>query len=245
MVRHAADDVEDIANHFEIKRFSVVGRSGGAPHALACAAELPGRVICVAALCSLAPYRAPGLDWTYGMAPSNVKAYKEAEADTSALIATISAHREELRASTEGLLQFLGPELESSDRHVIGDVALRRLIAQTHADAVRGGIDGWVDDVLALGNQHGWGFDLADISVPVLLWHGADDKFSPPSHAEWLYGQISTATLDMQPTLAHFDAVKILPSILSWVLREVDEDPDKAASASDDESRLDLVLAGL
>ena len=42
----------------------MIGRSGGAPHALACAAaeSVRDRVICVAALSSLAPYDAEGLD---------------------------------------------------------------------------------------------------------------------------------------------------------------------------------------
>ncbi len=62
-VADAAGDVEAIADHLGIDRFSVVGRSGGAPHALACAALLKERVICAAALGSLAPYNAQGLDW--------------------------------------------------------------------------------------------------------------------------------------------------------------------------------------
>ena len=62
-VADAADDVRAIADHFGIDRFSVVGRSGGSPHALACAALLPERVICAAALSSLAPYDAEGLDY--------------------------------------------------------------------------------------------------------------------------------------------------------------------------------------
>ena len=31
-----------------------------------------------------------------------------------------------------------------------------------------------------------WGFDLADIAVPVLPLHGRQDTFSPPGHGEWL-----------------------------------------------------------
>jgi pimeloyl-ACP methyl ester carboxylesterase len=261
-VAAAAADVEDIADFFSLKRFSVVGRSGGAPHALACAALLPDRVTCAAALCSLAPYDAEGLDWTEGMAASNVKAYREAssvrayreasgvrayregasaEADRegthpeaeddglSALIATLNQHVRELRQSSEGLLRSLSPELDKSDNNVIGDIALRRIIAETHAEAVRSGIDGWVDDVLALGSPDGWGFKLRDIALPVLLWHGQDDKFSPVGHALWLKERIAGAELDVRPSLAHFDAVNSLPGILSWVLDRVSEELEGGA----------------
>jgi pimeloyl-ACP methyl ester carboxylesterase len=233
-VADAAADVEDIANFFSLRRFSVVGRSGGAPHALACAALLPERVACAAALCSLAPYNAAGLDWTDGMAASNVEAYTGD--NLSALIARLSSHVRELREASEGLLRFLEPELENSDNDVVGDIALRRIIAQTHAEATRCGIDGWVDDVLALGSPDGWGFNPQDIALPVLLWHGQDDKFSPASHSSWLQNRIAGAQLDVQPSVAHFDAVKSLPGILSWVLDRVKEEV-----ASQGRGRCDLV----
>ena len=35
-----------------------------------------------------------------------------------------------------------------------------------------------------------WGFDLARISVPVLLLHGRQDKSVPVGHGEWLAARI-------------------------------------------------------
>lgn len=52
-VAHAAADVETIADALDLAEFAVVGRSGGAPHALACAALLPHRIARAAALVSL------------------------------------------------------------------------------------------------------------------------------------------------------------------------------------------------
>src|SRR5215469_3490909 len=53
-VGDAAADVRAIADALGLDRFAVVGRSGGAPHALACAALLSGRVTRVAAMVGLA-----------------------------------------------------------------------------------------------------------------------------------------------------------------------------------------------
>ena len=101
----------------------------------------------------------------------------------------------------------------------MGDVALRRIIARVHAEAVRDSIDGWLDDVMALGSP--WGFDLSDIKSPVLLWHGVEDKFSPASHARG--GQEDPHCGSYQkPDRAHFAAVEILPETLTWGAR-----PDK------------------
>jgi pimeloyl-ACP methyl ester carboxylesterase len=225
-VADAAADVAAIADHFDIDRFSVIGRSGGAPHALACAAAhcLRDRVVCTAALSSLAPYDAHGngLDWFAGMAASNVRAYRNVTRDESnlqPLIAIFNEHARQVRNNSQGLLNTLWPELDGSDRQIVGDVALRRIIARVHAEAVRDTVDGWLDDVVALGSP--WGFELSDITSPVLLWHGVNDRHSPASHAKWLAKTIPTADLDLNPDIAHFGAVEILPEALTWVLRQV------------------------
>ena len=224
VVADAATDVEAIADHFDIDKFSVIGRSGGAPHALSCAADkrLRDRLICTAALSGLAPYDAEGLKWYADMAKSNVQAYQNAESDLQALIATIYQNAELLRNNSQGLLNKLRAEMVGSDRQVIGDIALRRIIAQTHAEALRESVDGWVDDVMALA--HPWSVSFPDITEPVLLWHGGDDVFSPASHTRWLAEQIPTSEPVLRYGVAHFEAIKVLPEILRWVLDKVNEE---------------------
>jgi pimeloyl-ACP methyl ester carboxylesterase len=51
-------------------------------------------------------------------------------------------------------------------------------------EAVRTGVDGWLDDDLAAVQP--WGFDLTAVDVPTFLWHGTDDPMIPVSHARWL-----------------------------------------------------------
>jgi len=218
-IADASVDMEAIADYFGIDRFSVVGRSGGGSHALACAALLNKRVICAAALCSLAPYNAQGLDWSAGMVDSNVRAYHDAEANLGALIATLNERAGRVRNNSEGLLKELWPELVRPDKDIIGDIALRRIIAQIHVEALRETADGWIDDVIALSRP--WGFDLSDITAPVKLWIGSDDVFTPPAHTYWLAERIGSAELDIAPGVAHFGAVEILPKILTWVAEKV------------------------
>jgi pimeloyl-ACP methyl ester carboxylesterase len=232
-VADAAADVKAIAKYFGIKEFSVIGRSGGAPHALACAAdsELRDRIKCVAALSSLAPYDADNLDWFDGMAESNRRAYTDVVFNRHALEDTLNQHAGQVRNNSQGLLDTLWPELVGSDKEVVGDIALRRIIAQTHAEAVKHSIEGWIDDVVALGQC--WKFRLSDISMPVLLWHGGDDVFSPVSHTMWLAKRIKAAELELRPELAHFGAVETLPEILTWVLGKA----NGTTQARDTESR--------
>lgn len=65
-VASAAADVAQIVDALGVARFSVMGASGGGPHALACAALLPDRVMGVVCLASLAPFTET-FDWYAGM----------------------------------------------------------------------------------------------------------------------------------------------------------------------------------
>jgi pimeloyl-ACP methyl ester carboxylesterase len=214
-VADAAADVEVIANYFGFDRFSVVGRSGGAPHALACAAILKDRVICAAALGSLAPCDAEGLDWSAGMTDSNVQAFRDVNGDPRALIATLNEQAKKARSNSDGLFELLWPELVGHDKEVISDIALRQIIAQVHVEALRKTANGWIDDVIALARP--WDFNLSDITAPVKLWSGSDDVFSPAEHTYWLAKRIKHAKVDIELGKAHFGSVETLPSILAWV----------------------------
>lgn len=222
-VADAAADVEAIADHFGIDRFSVVGRSGGAPHALACAALLKDRVICAAALGSLAPHDAENLVWENGMTGSNVRAYADARADLEALETKLNSQARQVQGNSDGLLKLLWPELAGSDKEVIGDIALRQLIAGIHVEALNGTADGWIDDVKALSRP--WGFDPSDITVPVKLWSGSEDVFSPVGHTYWLQDRIKGAEVEVEveDEKGHFDAVETLPKILTWVAGKMNE----------------------
>lgn len=214
-VGDAAQDVAAIADALGIDRFSVVGRSGGGPHALACAALLPRRVVRTAVLVSLAPANARDLNWYDGMTPGNVAAYTWADNDYAQLHKELTSRAESLADDPDSLLNGLRTQLEAADRRVVENVAIRRQLTRAYAEALRAGPAGWLDDVLAF--RADWGFDVGAITSPVRIWHGADDRFSPVSHSHWLARQIPGATIDVRPGTAHFGAVEILPEILSWL----------------------------
>jgi len=213
LVADAAWDVLAIADELKLKEFGVVGRSGGGPHALACAALLGPRPTITAVLVGLAPSDADGLDWHNGMTGSNVTEYELADSGLEAVEADLKQRAEEIRDDPETLLKFLNDELTAPDMRVVSDVPIRRQLHDTYKEAVRCGAYGWIDDVLAF--RRPWGFDLEKIMNPVLLWHGDEDVFSPPSHTHWLAQKIPGAKVDIQRGAAHFDAVRILPKILA------------------------------
>jgi pimeloyl-ACP methyl ester carboxylesterase len=217
MVADVAADVLAIANHLEIEQFAVIGRSGGGPHALACAAMLPDRVTRAAVLVSIAPRESEGLDWFAGMAESNIREFTTAAAAPESLSLELAQTAAKIKADPMSHVATLGPEMPEADRRVVADTGIRALLAKNFAEALRHSAAGWIDDALAFCSP--WGFNLSDIRVPVLLWHGEDDVFSPAAHARWMAAQIPTAELLVRPDTAHFGALEVVPDVLSWLIR--------------------------
>jgi pimeloyl-ACP methyl ester carboxylesterase len=220
-VADAAKDVAAIADALHVGSFSVLGRSGGSPHALACAALLGDRVESAAALVGLAPPDAPDLDWYDGMTPSNTAGYGRADTDPGGIEETLAERGRLIRDDPEVLLRELRPELTAADRRIVDEVAIQRLLTDTYHEALKHGADGWIDDTLAL--RSAWKFELAAITSPVLIWHGLDDVFSPVSHARWLADHIragrrgACVQVVLKRHAAHFDAMEVLPDILAWM----------------------------
>jgi pimeloyl-ACP methyl ester carboxylesterase len=238
----AAEDVRRVADHLGLKRFAVVGRSGGGPHALACAAELGYRVERVALLVSSAPPDAPGLNWDDGMASVNVKDFADvdrgmadARAGAVAEAAALRTRAKEIEQDPRALIRYLLPELAAPDKRVVGDPAMRNLLTDTYAEAVRQGPDGWIDDAVALRKP--WDFKFDEVECPVLLWHGRDDRFSPVAHAKWMARELrrsraseqkkAEVQLRIELGAAHFAAFEIFTEVLGWLV-----DPDVTAAPS-------------
>jgi pimeloyl-ACP methyl ester carboxylesterase len=185
-VADCADDVLAICDELGIGRLAMWGASGGGPHVLACAALLPGLVTAVASLASITPYPAEGLDWFDGIGEHNGADFKRALTDPQAERAAMEKERAEwLAASPEALTDGL----TEVPAEMLGELA--EYISLAFHDGLATGIDGYWDDYQAFLKP--WGFELGDITVPVLLMHGRLDRSVPISHGEWLAARVPGA----------------------------------------------------
>jgi pimeloyl-ACP methyl ester carboxylesterase len=190
--RRVVDEVDDVvalADHLDLDRFGVSGGSGGGPHALACAALLPDRVVRASCLVGVAPLGSPGLerdDWLAGMDPENVKEFGWAQAGEDVLTRELEALHEEVKArvADDPARVLEGFDLSDSDREQLDRPEVRQVVAQSMAEHSVHGVGGWVDDDLAVLRP--WGFDVASISISVLVVYGSADVLVPAAHGSWL-----------------------------------------------------------
>jgi pimeloyl-ACP methyl ester carboxylesterase len=194
--RSIADEVEDvvaIADHLGFDRFAVTGASGGGPHALACAGLLPDRVVRATCLVGVAPLGSSGLDadtWLAGMDAENVKEYDWAMAGEEVL--SVELEREYAlmveRVARDPATLLDGFDLSDSDREALAHPELMQVNGEAIPELGVNGVWGWVDDDLACVRP--WGFEVGDITTPVLVWYGSVDVLVPPAHGEWLTAHV-------------------------------------------------------
>jgi pimeloyl-ACP methyl ester carboxylesterase len=216
-VADCASDIAAVCDALGVGRFCVWGISGGGPHALAAAALLPERVAAAAALASVAPYDADGLDFFEGMGEQNIEEFKLARDDHEGHRRASERDRADLLAATpEQLVELWETLLGPSDREVATDRLAAFLL-----DHIRAGIgpsgDGWYDDDLVFVRP--WGFDLASIRVPVLLLQGEQDKFVPYGHGVWLSEHIPGVEARLTAEDGHLTLGEHrVPEVHEWLL---------------------------
>lgn len=206
-----ADDAADTAavlDHLGLGEFIAVAWSGGGPRAFACAALLPERCRAAASVASPVPPDAEDFDPFEGMTAQNVEEY-----------AATSRGEEEGIAHLE---EFVAPMLGATDEQVAealramfgpsiaGELADYAVACMRHS--VHQGVVGWRHDNLT--QIRPWGFDLADIRVPMAIWHGRDDANVAPTHAVWLSEHVPGARLHLAETADHISIIWRIGDIL-------------------------------
>jgi pimeloyl-ACP methyl ester carboxylesterase len=181
-------------------RCLVAGWSGGGPHALACGARL-GATAAVLVIAGAAPYEAAGLDWMAGMGRENIAEFSAAVQGEDRLRPYLLHEREQLKNVTgTDIVASLGTLLPDVDRAVLtGEFG--EDVAASFREAVRTGVEGWLEDDMAFTRS--WGFELAEISVPTMIWQGSADLMVPFSHGQWLASQLPSASAHLEEGEGH------------------------------------------
>ena len=214
-VADCAADVRAIAEALDIQRLAVWGASGGGPHALACAARLPDLVAAAAAVCSIAPYGAPGLDYFAGMGKDNADDIRLYFDDPAAArvksrqdrLDTLALTADRLTAGWETLLSPVDAAAASGD---FADWLIRGF-----QDGLATTDEGWWEDGVA--HLAPWGFDLDSIAIPVQVWHGRQDQFVPFQHGEWLAAHVPGAEPHLSDDDGHLTLFGKIPQIHRWL----------------------------
>lgn len=196
-----AADAELLADQLGIERFIAMGWSSGGSRSLAAAQALPDRVDRVVLLSSythLEEYSATGR-WfleTGWPGPGFLALGMPVFRFVVACIARLARWRS--GAYLTQVRKLTCPD----DRNLLRDPDHWALFHRDQLVCLHSSGRAIAQD---LANELGhWGFDLAGVKVPVTVFQGTEDAFTPAAFAEHLAARLPQAQLEMLPERGHF-----------------------------------------
>ena len=207
--------VLEVANKLKIKNFSIIGVSGGAPFALACANTIKNkRLKSIAIVCALAPNKAKGMDkgrvgmlLNFGRKPF-----------ISWLIFNF------LR------MRLLNGNLEKSFNKWKNKISLPEIdlklftidrgkrLMENFKEAVKHGTTGVHRDANLYSNY--WGFKLKNIKKKIFVWHGDKDLTVPIITNKYYKKKLKNKEIFIKPNEGHFS---ICYNFMNDIIQQVSE----------------------
>ena len=212
-----ATDVANFADCLGIKKFSIVGHSGGGPFVAACAYAIPEQLNGAAIVSGMAPFEKP--ESRIGMARGQIIANNLIK-----MMPWLSSVMMKLTflllKNPDKMMNQMIKQLPEVDQALFRDPAVRKAIIDGTIEAFRNGVSGPAYEMRLLVNP--WGFDLENIKYPITIWHGALDTQVPISHAKIYANLIPGAQLKIIENEGHHSLLKnhideILRSVCSKI----------------------------
>ena len=200
-------DIEDLAEFLDIDRFGVMGASGGSPYTLACAHRFPDRVLGAVVLCGVGPPES----WDEPTRTMLEQATANPEMSETNLQQALVSVRDSRQTVIDSIIQNVPESMRSVAE---SKPELINAYVDHTIEALRQGTRGtMVEQQLVLKP---WGFDVADIRVPVRIWCGGKDVLLPQAH--WMADRIPRAHLRVDEEAGHIDGLWIGPDLIDMML---------------------------
>jgi len=198
-----ADDVAAFADALELPTFSVLGYSCGAPYAWACAMRLPTRVTDVVIVSGMVDITHPDLAAFPPRPNLQVLTMAAQRPWLSRLVYRIMGATAKLLPGP--MVRQASASMPEADRATIRDPEVARaFLAMLGETFAQGPAGAQVDSALVAS---AWGFDPADVRVPVRMWHGDADENVPVEMARHLAERVVGAELTVVAGEGHLSLV--------------------------------------
>lgn len=201
------DALSEVAAALDLCNYSLLGFSGGAPYALACASRLANQIDKITIVSAVADFSTPVMQ-------------KHANPDTKPLFELAAADPklartqfETLAPSTDALMQMMQSNIPPDDQRIFSIAKFYDHYFNNLATALNQGVDGMLNDASLLGSP--WPFDIRDIRVPTTIWHGDEDRNCHIAIPDYFANNIPAAQLNVLPGKGHFFIFEYWLEILS------------------------------
>lgn len=208
-------DLELLADNLGIDTFRVIGLSGGGPYALAAGVAFPDRVHGVGVLGGVAPTK--GHDAIRGglveLAPYAAPVVAAARVPLSyALAAVIRVVKPLAGLGLEGYAAFQ----PQGDKDLLARPEFKAMFLDDLINGARYQLGAPLADII-LFTRH-WGFDIADVTVPVRWWHGDADHIIPYAHGVHMAERMPDAVFATIDGESHLGGLGVASEVLETLM---------------------------
>ncbi len=209
------NDVIELADRLGIQKFSIIGVSGGAPYACACARYIPERILSLGLMCGMGP---ANHRWQRkNMQPVARKFLSMASLSpkmTDWLLGSIA--RKWLKKKPSVAMRLLAFKSPMVDQAAVKEKSSREIMIDSLKEAFAQGGAGPVQDLVLYASD--WGFQVKEIQRKVYLWHGEIDTTVPVDFARRYHSDLPDSELRTFPEEGHFSLpMKRYPEFLKMM----------------------------
>jgi len=206
--RKITDWPKDVSECLELigrknEPFGIIGFSGGAPYALACARMMPNRITRVAIVSGHTSLGIRGV--VPGECDRTIELFLRRPRFAEKAV-ELTRHR--LQRKPDKTVKRIVKKWDPNDRRLVTcSPLIRGLLEGSMLHSTRCGGQGVVTDVQLLGRC--WGFDVADVvGPPISIWHGRCDRIAPISMGRYFHSQLVGSALHVDPAAGHLSMFK-------------------------------------
>jgi pimeloyl-ACP methyl ester carboxylesterase len=209
------EDLAVLADNLGIDKMRVIGLSGGGPYALAAGAALPDRVHGVGVLGGVAPRVGP--DAIGGGLVAIAPYAAPLLAATRVPLSYVLAAAIRLIRPLGGLgIDAYAAVQPRGDRELLARPEFRAMFLDDLLNGARFQLGAPLADII-LFTRH-WGFEAADVNVPVRWWHGDDDHIIPHRHGVHMVERLPHATFATIDGESHLGGMGLATEVLSTLM---------------------------
>ena len=207
--------VLEVANKLKIKNFSIIGVSGGAPFALACANTIKNkRLKSIAIVCALAPSKAKGMnkDRVGMLLNLGRKPFISWLIFNFLRMRLLNGNLEKSFNKWKNKISL--PEIDLN----LFTIDRGKRLMENFKEAVKHGTTGVHRDANLYSNY--WGFKLKNIKKKIFVWHGDKDLTVPIITNKYYKKKLKNNKIFIKPNEGHFS---ICYNFMNDIIQQVSE----------------------
>ncbi|MBU2581909.1 MAG: alpha/beta hydrolase [Alphaproteobacteria bacterium] len=218
------DDLIGIADALSLKRFSVLGVSGGGPYGVALAARLGDRIAGLGLVSPLGPVAQFHEAKAAGLVDDN---HKPMSRGHHIFFLDLPKHRGVLsfqaglsarvfKTAPHLFARMFAWSLSAADSKVLQQPHVQESLIGMTLEALRQGVEGGLSDLEVFSQP--WPVAFEAITAPSILWQGTADQIVPSAVSVWLSGLIPNCRLEQLEDCGHFWVYDHLEEVLGGLL---------------------------